>query len=300
MLLLAALLAAIIGLALGLLGGGGSILTLPMLVYVLGVDAKEAIASSLFVVGITSVAGVLGHARAGNVRWRIGLLFGVAGMAGAAAGGELAHYIAASVLLILFAVMMLLTAAAMMRGRRKPAADAPGHVVSVPKAIVLGVAVGVISGLVGAGGGFLVVPALVLIGGLGMAEAVGTSLLVIAMQSLAGFASHARHTALHMDLLLVIAAAAVAGSIVGIRLARHARPATLRRAFGWLVLAMGVFLLGKQLPPGAPQLALLAAALVGVAALLARATVRARRARSSAASPLPHASSPSPHASSPR
>jgi uncharacterized membrane protein YfcA len=252
MLLLAALLASAIGLALGLLGGGGSILTLPMLVYVLHVDAKEAIASSLFVVGVTSLVGVVGHARAGNVRLRTGALFGAAGMLGAAGGGELAHFLPASLLLSLFAVMMLLTAAAMLRGR-KPQATA-ASTPSMPKMLALGTAVGAVSGLVGAGGGFLVVPALVLLGGLGMTEAIGTSLLVIAMQSLAGFASHIRHTEVQPALLLALAGAAVVGSVIGIRLARNVSPATLRRAFGGLVLAMGIFLLAKQLPAATPHL----------------------------------------------
>jgi hypothetical protein len=253
MLALAAILSALIGVALGLLGGGGSILTLPMLVYVLAVEPKQAIASSLFVVGVTSLVGVVGHARAGRVQWGIGLLFGLAGMAGAYAGGQLARWVPSALLLLGFALMMLLTAAGMLRGRG--AGGGGAQKVAVAKVLGLGVGVGLVSGLVGAGGGFLVVPALVLLAGLAMPQAVATSLLVIAMQSLAGFAGHLGHTTLDRPLLALIAGAAVLGSLVGVRLARFFAPETLRRGFGWLVLAMGSFLLTKQVPAGAAQTA---------------------------------------------
>lgn len=118
MLLLAAGLAVLVGIALGLLGGGGSILTVPLLVYVAGMDAKEAIAASLFVVGVTAVAALVSHVRAGNVRWRSGLLFGAAGMAGAFAGGLIGGHLPGRLLLAAFAVMMVATAVAMLRGRR--------------------------------------------------------------------------------------------------------------------------------------------------------------------------------------
>ncbi|MCU0688061.1 MAG: sulfite exporter TauE/SafE family protein [Polyangiaceae bacterium] len=254
MLVLAAALAAVIGVTLGLLGGGGSILTLPMLLYVLELEPRAAIASSLFVVGVTSLVGVVAHARAGRVRFRTGLPFGVAGMAGAFAGGQLAHHVPPTALLLGFAAMMILTAAAMLRGRGGPSAAPPRA--SLGKALGLGASVGLVSGLVGAGGGFLVVPALALFGGLAMPEAVGTSLLVIALQSLAGVAGHVTHVALDWPLLAALAGAAVVGSLVGTRLARHASPDVLRQAFGWLVLAMGAFVLtaqGGSSPPITPE-----------------------------------------------
>ena len=274
MLAVAALLAGLIGLTLGMLGGGGSILTLPMLVYVLNVDPKQAIASSLFVVGTTSLLGVISHAKAGRVRWSIGLLFGFSGMVGAFFGGKLASFIPSVLLLIGFAVMMLATAFGMLRGRR--ASTAVVTQVPVPKAIALGVGVGLISGLVGAGGGFLVVPALTLLAGLSVQEAIGTSLLVIAMQSSAGFLGHISHTELNWVLLGVVTAAAMAGSLVGARLARKLEPETLRKAFGWLVLGMGAFLLTKQMPAGAVQNVVMLCAL-GTISLAAIATF-ARRA----------------------
>jgi uncharacterized membrane protein YfcA len=249
MLYLAAVLAALIGITLGLLGGGGSILTLPMLVYVVKLDSREAIASSLFVVGLTSLVGMVAHAREGRVSFRVGTLFGVAGMAGAYAGGRLAHFVPATLLMLGFASMMLLTSVGMLRGRKAGPSGASGDL-ALGKAVALGLAVGAISGLVGAGGGFLVVPALSLLGGLPMPRAIATSLMVIAMQSLAGFAGHVVTVTLHWPLLGTVTSACVAGSLVGIRLAKNANPETLRKAFGWLVLGMGVFLLGKQLPPG--------------------------------------------------
>ena len=265
MLLVAASLALLIGVSLGLLGGGGSILTVLMLVYVLHVDAKQSIASSLFVVGVTSLVGTIAHARAGRVRWKIGLLFGVAGMLGATLGGQIATSLPGPVLLVLFAAIMLATAGAMMRGRGEPAGAGEPRDLPTARAAGIGASAGVVSGLVGAGGGFLVVPALALVGGLGMGDAVGTSLLVIAMQSLAGFARHAANTPLDWTLLGVVTAAAILGGLAGARFASRLSPATMRRAFAWLVLGMALFMLVSELPrfAGAP----VAAAVIAVVAL---------------------------------
>ncbi|PQP53716.1 sulfite exporter TauE/SafE family protein, partial [Mycolicibacterium austroafricanum] len=152
------------------------ILTVPLLAYVAGMDAKAAIATSLLVVGVTSAIGAISHARAGRVQWRTGLIFGAAGMAGAYAGGLLARYIPGTILLIGFAVMMIATAIAMLRGRKTLHTTETGHRLPVPKILAEGLIVGLVTGLVGAGGGFLVVPALALLGGLPMPIAVGTSL----------------------------------------------------------------------------------------------------------------------------
>ncbi|MES9537712.1 TSUP family transporter [Actinomadura sp. NPDC000600] len=235
-----------IGVSLGLLGGGGSILTVPILVYVAGVEAKQAIAMSLFVVGATSLAGILPHARAGRVRWRTGLLFGGAGMAGAYAGGRLAAFIPGGVLLGAFAVMMAVTAVAMLRSRRTPTgthADRP-----IFRILAEGVTVGLVTGLVGAGGGFLVVPALVLLGGLSMPVAVGTSLLVIAMKSFAGLAGYLSSVHIDWPLTLAVTAAAVLGGLAGSRLAGRVDPQRLRQAFGWFVLVMAGVVVSQQAP----------------------------------------------------
>jgi hypothetical protein len=234
-----------VGVALGMLGGGGSILTVPLLVYVAGLDAKEAIATSLFVVGVTSAVGALSHARAGRVRWRTGLLFGAAGMAGAYAGGRVAEYLPGSLLLVAFGLMMLATAVAMLRGRRAPEGTVHTELPLLHVGLH-GVVVGVVTGLVGAGGGFLVVPALVLLGGLPMGAAVGTSLVVIAMKSAAGLAGYLHSVQIDWGLALAVTAAAVLGSVLGGRLVGRVDPDVLRRAFGWFVVVMGVFVLGTQ------------------------------------------------------
>ena len=241
----------VIGLSLGVLGGGGSILTVPILVYVAGFGPKEAIAASLFVVGVTSAVSVVSHARRGRVRWRTGLLFGAAGMAGAFVGGLLGGHIPGQILLIAFAVMMVATSIAMLRGRKKKddgAAAPVGHELPLGRVLLDGAVVGLITGLVGAGGGFLVVPALALLGGLPMAAAVGTSLVVIAMKSFAGLAGYLTSVQLDWGVVLAVTAAAIAGTLIGSRIAGRIPEDVLRKAFGWFVLAMGTFVLTQQAP----------------------------------------------------
>ncbi len=281
MLVLAAFLAAAIGITLGMLGGGGAILTLPMLVYAVNVEPKTAIATSLFVVGSTSLVGMLVHAKAGAVKWRVGAVFGGAAMAGAYLGGRVAHFIPAAVLLVLFGVIMVTTATMMLKGRKDDGA-AP-RPLSVPHVLALGAVVGVISGLVGAGGGFLIVPALVLFGGVPMREAIGTSLFVIGLQSFAGFAGHAAHVHLDWTLVATITLASVLGSLVGARFASKVPAPVLRRAFAWLVIGMGLFLFAKQLP------AMLAAS-IAVVVLSVVVYVSRRSAAKTDAKPLQPAS----------
>lgn len=232
-----------IGVTLGLFGGGGSILTTPMLVYVLGIEPKSAIATSLLVVCVTSVAGMVPHARAGNVHWRTGGVFGAAGMAGAYLGGLAADFIPAAVLMGLFTLLMGVTAAAMLRGRGAvtPRAGQPAWKIGA-----IGAAVGAVTGLVGAGGGFVVVPALVLLGGLPVQQAIGTSLLVITMNTLAGFAGHAGHAQVDLRVAGMVTAAAVTGALVGSRLGAGIQPDRLRRGFGGLVLVMTTLVLYQQ------------------------------------------------------
>ncbi len=259
-------LAVVVGLALGLLGGGGSILMVPLLTYVAGMDPKEAIAASLFVVGVTSLVGALAHARAGNVRWRTGLVFGAAGMAGAFVGGVVGAHVPGALLMTAFALMMVATALAMLRGGR--ATSGRGTAAAAPplgRVVLDGVVIGAVTGLVGAGGGFLVVPALVLLGGLAMPAAVGTSLLVIGMKSFAGLTGYL--TAVSPDWALVgaVSALAVAGSLVGVRLTPRVPEAALRKGFGGFVLITGVFVLVQGLSD--PLGAALVAAAAGLAAL---------------------------------
>ncbi|WP_405895513.1 sulfite exporter TauE/SafE family protein [Streptomyces sp. NBC_00104] len=236
----------LIGVSLGILGGGGSILTVPILVYLAGMETKEAIATSLFVVGVTSAAGVVSHARAGRVRWRTGLLFGLAGMTGAYAGGRLAAFIPGTVLLLAFALMMIATAVAMIRGLRG-APKKVHHELPVLHVLLDGIVVGLVTGLVGAGGGFLVVPALALLGGLPMTVAVGTSLLVISMKSFAGLAGYLAGMHIDWGFAALVTATAVVGSVIGGLLAGRIPQDALRKSFGWFVAVMGVFVLSQQI-----------------------------------------------------
>ncbi|MFF9839024.1 sulfite exporter TauE/SafE family protein [Streptomyces sp. NPDC013740] len=274
----------LVGLSLGVLGGGGSILTVPLLVYLAGQDTKEAIATSLFVVGMTSLAALVPHARAGRVRWKAGLLFGVFSMAGAYGGGRIATHVPGTALLVAFALMMLATAVAMLRGPRRegePQARRPQGRLPLRRIAVEGLGVGAVTGLVGSGGGFLVVPALALLGGLPMGLAVGTSLLVIAMNSFAGLAGHLPGAHIDWRLALLVTAVAVAGSVLGGRLSGRIPPGVLRRAFGWFVVVMGVFVLVRQLGAGMGAHPAAWGALGGLGALLVAATAVRLRSKSS-------------------
>jgi len=284
MLILAVALSVLIGVSLGLLGGGGSILTLPILRYVLDMEAHQAIAVSLLVVGTTSTFAVIPHALKGRVRWRTGVIFGAAGMVGAYGAGRLAKFIPSGALLALFGVMMLVTAVAMMRGRKAPAgaAEAPREL-PVGKVLGEGLVVGGVTGLVGAGGGFLVVPALVLLGGLPMEVAVGTSLVVISMKSFAGFAGYLKSTPIDWTTAGMVAVAAVLGSFVGSALAGRVPPEKLRKGFAWFVVSMAFFILGQELPralgrPVSILMALLGMVIgTGLVAAVAAAVASARR-----------------------
>jgi uncharacterized membrane protein YfcA len=258
MLILAAVLAVFIGVAVGLLGGGGSILTTPMLKYVLGFTAQEAIAASLLVVAVTSLFGLLYHAKAKRVRWKTGLIFGAASMVGAFGGGQLGARLPGVVLLTAFAFMMAATAIAMVRGRKEVAG--PAHKgLPLFRILLDGAVVGFVTGLVGAGGGFLVVPALVLLGGLPMQVAVGTSLLVVMMKSFAGFFGYMltfggptfvawnANISIPWGITGTITVAAVVGSLFGAAIAGKIHPDRLRKGFGWFVLIMAVFILIQEI-----------------------------------------------------
>ncbi len=269
-------LSVLIGVSLGFFGGGGSILTVPLLVYGFGLAPKTAIASSLLVVAIASAAGALQHWRAGHVELRTGLLFGGAGMAGAHLAGRAGAFIDGRLLLILFAAIMVLTSLAMWRGRRA-APPSAGSTRARGRLIAQGFGVGSFTGLVGAGGGFLIVPALALWARLPMRAAVGTSLLIIVLNSLAGFSGYATHIRVDPVLVASVAAAAVAGSFLGSRLAHRIDPASLRRAFAGFLLLMATGILVREadlwietvrgsLPATLPQIAFVAFVLaIGIA-----------------------------------
>lgn len=281
--LLGIALAALVGISLGFFGGGGSILTVPLLAYVFGLEPRQAIASSLVIVALASLAGAFAHLRAGNVRLRTAALFGAAGMVGAYMGGRASALIDGSVLLLLFAAMMVLSALAMWRGRRAPDTLRAAHEDATRPAdqlrlLAQGAVVGSFTGLVGAGGGFLIVPALSLWAGLPLQAAVGTSLIVIVMNSLAGFAGYAAHVDVDPTLVAAVATSAIAGSLVGAPLAHRISPGSLRRAFAGFVLVLGTAILLREgaavaeaavaaLPRTAPQvLFVLIAVAIGVMA----------------------------------
>jgi hypothetical protein len=236
-------LATAIGLSLGLLGGGGSILTVPVLVYVLGYAAKPAIAMSLLVVGVTSLIGAALHWRLGNVRVGMAFTFGLFAMVGAFVGAKLSVLLSGSVQLALLAVVMTAAAASMLRSRKEPESSASWRpALLIPAAL----GVGVLTGLVGIGGGFLVVPALVLLARVPMRQAVGTSLLVIAMNAASGFAGYLGTVDLDWSFLVGFTAAAVAGALAGATLIARVPQSALRHGFAALLLAVGGFVLYKN------------------------------------------------------
>ncbi len=234
----------LIGVSLGLLGGGGSILTVPTIHYVFGVEAHAAITSSLLVVGVTSLVALIPHLRAGRVRGRIGLVFGGASMLSAFAAGRLSRLVPPTILLIGFGVMMVVAAAlAMLRTRVRAAPPRA----SLAALIAQGLAVGAVTGFVGAGGGFVVVPALVVLVGLSMPEAVATSLMVIAMNSFVAFGATVGAVAIDGRVVGAVLIAAIAGGLLGGVVAGRVPAAGLRRGFGWFVLGMAAVILGTEL-----------------------------------------------------
>ena len=258
-----------IGLTLGLLGSGGSILTVPVLVYLVGIPEKAAIAESLAIVCLIAGGGVIPFIVRRMVSWSTVLLFSMPGMVGAYMGALAATRISARVQLILFAVLMLSAAGLMLR-RSVAHADSSPHDPNKPKApggnaspsdsptkqefetiIVQGFGIGVLTGLVGVGGGFLIVPALVLLVHLPMHKAVGTSLATITLNSAAGFYKHAQalpalHLQLDWNLILLFGALGIVGSLTGGAIARYVPHNRLRRMFGVFLVIMAVFLLWKN------------------------------------------------------
>lgn len=241
----------LVGVSIGLIGGGGSILTVPLLVYGLGLDAKAAVATSLFVVAVSSASALVPYLRRGLVDARVALLFGPVSMLGAFAGGALARHLSSALLLGLFAGMMLATSAAMLfRSTIDPVLRPPASAGMRAFALAVeGAGVGVLTGLVGAGGGFMVVPALVLLAGLDMRRAVGTSLAIISLKSLAGLLGHLSHASVDWSFGLTIAGAAAVGALAGGLLSSKITGARLRRGFGAFVAGAGVLVLGAQIPP---------------------------------------------------
>ncbi|MEU6377232.1 sulfite exporter TauE/SafE family protein [Streptomyces sp. NPDC046909] len=228
---------ALVGLALGALGAGGSILTVPALIYLLGFGPAAATTASLVIVIVTSVTALVAHARCGAVRWRAGLLFAGAGLVPAAVAGALSARIPDTLLTLMFAALAGLAAVRMLR-RRTPHARVRA---SAGRAAGAGAGLGAVTGFLGVGGGFLAVPALVTVLAVPMGAAVGTSLLVIVANALVALAARA-HTAVELDwaLIMPFLATAVLGAWDGRRLAAKVSAAVLQRVFGAVLLAVAV------------------------------------------------------------
>ncbi len=277
----AALLGVLIGISLGALGGGGSILTVPALVYLLGQSPQTATTASLVIVGISAVVGALGHARAGTLRWVTGVVFGLLGVAASFLGTALNRQVAPNVLLLAFAALMLVSAAAMLRraagstpapagaepdaaaNRPVPVEAGPGELggggglataarrrtvrrpqldtATVLKTVVAALFVGFLTGFLGVGGGFVIVPALVMALGLPMPVAVGTSLLVIAINSGSSLLARPELGSLPWGIVVPFTLAAIGGSLVGRRVGARLPAAVLTRSFAGLLVAVGTY-----------------------------------------------------------
>lgn len=264
MLLLTLLFGALVGFSLGLTGGGGAIFAVPLLVYGLGVPAREAVGVSLLAVGSTSLVGFVQRARRGMVEFPTGLLFAIAGMLGAPLGAWLADRIAEPVLLSLFAALMLVIAVRLWAKARDASARLPIMIddnagptcrrdpegklhITSPCAMLLGIvglSAGILSGLFGIGGGFIIVPALVMFSGMGMQRAIGTSLLVITLISASGTASH---LFAGKDLTLSTAGVFTAGSIAGLfsgsALAQRLAGPVLQKVFAAAIVVVALYVI---------------------------------------------------------
>ena len=248
-------LAICIGLSLGLIGGGGSILAVPILVYVMGLGAKAAIAMSLVIVGTVSLIGAVPHWLQGNVNLRVAAIFTPTAMLGAYVGARMAGFpaITETIQLICFAIVMVLASLMMIRQGKQKSQNQDlakekdllqhrnhRHWFAIP---LEGLGVGILSGFVGVGGGFAIIPALVLFAGIPMKEAIGTSLIIITFKSMTGFLGYLTQVTLDWNLMISFAIAASLGTITGAYLTRLIEAKALQKSFGYFVLAIGIFVL---------------------------------------------------------
>lgn len=254
--------ALLIGLSLGLIGGGGSILTVPVLVYLLGVNPVLSTAYSLFVVGTTALAGSLAYMKNGMVHYKTAIAFGIPSIVAVYLTRKFVipaipdilvsigaiHLTKNMFVMLLFAVLMVAASVSMIRGTKgKEHLREEPHSLNYPFVLLEGIVVGMLTGLVGAGGGFLIIPALVLLARLPMKTAVGTSLLIIAAKSLIGFTGDIGTQPINWAFMLAFTSLAVVGILLGSYLSRFIADAKLKPIFGWFVLLMGVCILVKEL-----------------------------------------------------
>jgi hypothetical protein len=242
-LILALLLAVLIGISLGTLGSGGSIITMPVLVYVAGIPAHTAVGMSLVIVGTTAAVGAVLQSRRAGLDTRAAAIFAATGAAGAFAGARLTHLVSGGALMAIFAGLMLIAGWRMLA--QVPPGAAPRSC-SVVRCAGIGLALGVLTGFLGIGGGFLILPALVLAAGLDMKRAVPTSLAIIAFNAAGGLAGQLRYAAFDWTLTAGFLASALAGMLGGSTIARRLSAGSLRRGFAWAVIALGTAILGFQ------------------------------------------------------
>lgn len=251
--------AILMGLSLGLIGGGGSILTVPILVYIFGIDAVMATGYSLFVVGITSLFGAVSHMRAGNVEWKTAAVFGVPSIITVLMAkkwlvpaipdilwsASFFTLTKPTLILVLLSILMMGASYAMIAWSR----DCPGCGDKPQPWYLLalqGLGIGLVTGVLGAGGGFLIIPGLVLLANLPMKKAVATSLVIITFNTLIGFAGSAAGNEYDWKFLLTFAGFAIGGILLGTWLSKFVPNSKLKPAFGWFVLAMSLYILLKE------------------------------------------------------
>lgn len=248
------------GILLGLLGSGGSIVTIPALVYLLGVHPKSAIALSLGIVSITATISAINHFRSGNVNLKVAAIFGLCGMLGTYTGTKLGILMPVVLQLGLFALVMYAAAYRMLKPRRRfgpvgadvvrNAPEIALHAEGLPAQLgyvaLLGLAVGLLTGMVGVGGGFLIIPALVLFSGIPMKQAVGTSLAIVAVNSGTGFTGYLGVVPVDYALMGTFTAVAIAGSFMGAKISHHISPDNLKRGFGIFLAIVATYILIKS------------------------------------------------------
>lgn len=251
----------LIGISLGLIGGGGSILTIPVLVYLFGVPPLVATGYSLFIVGSTSLVGAIKNYRAGLVNIKTAIYFSIASTITVLVTRKfLLHHIPDNLFtlggflftkslltMVLFAVVMLLAATKMIIAAPPVETNTQNILPAKGKIILIGIGIGLLTGLLGAGGGFLIIPALIFLFKLPVKDAIGTSLMIIAINSLIGFTGDIYHTSVNWPLLLPITAVAVAGIFIGSKLGEKIQGENLKKGFGWFVLAMGIYIIIKEI-----------------------------------------------------
>ncbi len=242
-----------IGLTLGLLGSGGSILTVPVLTYLVGQETKVAIAGSLMIVAIISLFSVIPYAREKLVKWRTVVLFGLPSMGGAVLGAWLAHFVSDAWQMLIFSVLMLMASYLMFKPVKLKDADHEHEEREMHKIVLDGFLVGAVTGLVGVGGGFLIIPALVLLGGLSMRLAVGTSLVIITVKSFAGFAAYlpvldTLNLSLDWQIIWIFSIIGVVGGWIGHKISNKVNQNQLKKGFAVFLVLMGAFILLENIP----------------------------------------------------